>query len=242
MKKEISIQIFEQVKSALPTLSDIIYKRLGFYVELKVLHNENNIKLFSEKNLIEYLGDSLVRTMFSKVEINFWGGTLLYNENKIWFNPKLSYDHPRGGSNGTDFLWNSLYFNIDTNEWIEGDFICEVNNVVTVVEGDDKGESRVVVNGLSLKTINILQSIYEKCIKKYPIGTKFKVVHCPEVICKITSNIMHQNCFIKSGGMIHINMLCDTLVIEDKTDRTLSASVATYDLDTKEIKYAEIVG
>lgn len=133
MKTEISHQTLELVKSCLPALSDIIQKRLGFYAELKVNKSEYNIKsynikLYSEDNLIEFLGNSLVKTMFSKVQINFWGGTLSEGENKIWFNPKLSYEHPRGGTNGTDFLWNSLWFDLETYEWIEGDFICEVNN------------------------------------------------------------------------------------------------------------------
>jgi hypothetical protein len=41
-------------------------------------------------------------------------------ENMIWINPKLEYEHPNGGSNGTDFLWNSLYFDFKNEKWIEG--------------------------------------------------------------------------------------------------------------------------
>ena len=69
---------------------------------------------------INELGNTLVKTIFSDIKIDFWGGTKVISANSIWFNPILSYEHPSGGSNGTDFLWDSLWFDLDTNQWLEG--------------------------------------------------------------------------------------------------------------------------
>ena len=68
----------------------------------------------------DYGDNPVVKVCFSDINIYFWGGRKSNNENKVDFIPKVSYQHPGGGSNGTDFIWNRLMFDLDTNTWNEG--------------------------------------------------------------------------------------------------------------------------
>lgn len=108
----------------IPALVRLIQKELGFspkiVIELQKGRNGESLKISSSDNLVKELGNTLVKAIFTEIKIDFWGGTKLTSENKIWFNPKISYTHPGGGSNGTDFLWDSLWFDLDTNKWITG--------------------------------------------------------------------------------------------------------------------------
>lgn len=120
---EVSQDNLLAVQKELPALVKLIQKQLGFSPKLVVtIENSrqgNRINL-SSNDLTSELGKTLVKNMFSEIKIEFWGGVLSSTENKIWFNPKVQYTHPGGGSNGTDFVWDSLWFDLDTNKWIEG--------------------------------------------------------------------------------------------------------------------------
>lgn len=107
------------VQAALPQLEDLIKKKLGFKPSLKADLERGNIRITSS-DIINELGKTLVKTIFTKVEIGFWGGNITRDGKTIWFNPKLWYEHPSGGSNGTDFVWDSLWWDIDAKKWIEG--------------------------------------------------------------------------------------------------------------------------
>lgn len=116
-------KIFKQLKKDLPALEDLIEKRLGCRIKLEASLESSSDKEFiriTSGSLIEFLGDTLVKTIFSDINLYWWGGTLA-EDGSIWFNPKVSYSHPRGGSNGTDFLWNSLWYK--DGKWIEGNII-----------------------------------------------------------------------------------------------------------------------
>ena len=56
------------------------------------------------------------------------GGELSEDGNYFWFNPKLSYEHPNGGKNSTDFLWNGLWFDLQNNKWVTGHNILTLNS------------------------------------------------------------------------------------------------------------------
>jgi len=107
-----------QVQQALPALEKLIQKRSGVKAKLMAEMYRGNLRIYSE-NLIGQISP-LGRTVFKEIAISFWGGTLQEKENQIWFNPNTSYEHPSGGSNGTDFIWQSLWFKLDKNAWIEG--------------------------------------------------------------------------------------------------------------------------
>jgi hypothetical protein len=118
---EITTEELEKVKAALPALEKLIEKiskvKLTLEAELEAGRRETRIQITSQdlSNQLSPLG----KTVFSKINIFFWGGTM-NQEGHIWFNPKLSYEHPSRGSNGTDFLWDSLWYDIGNDKWIEG--------------------------------------------------------------------------------------------------------------------------
>jgi len=107
-----------QVQQALPDLEKLIQKRSGVKAKLMTDMYRGNLRIYSD-NLIGQISP-LGKTVFKEIAISFWGGTLQEKQNQIWFNPKTSYTHPSGGSNGTDFIWQSLWFNLDKNQWVEG--------------------------------------------------------------------------------------------------------------------------
>lgn len=121
---ELTEEMVKMVQDKLPELCKLIESHLGFSPELRLSVQKGgihrvNIKI-SSGSLINELGNTLVKTIFSDIKIDFWGGTKVISANSIWFNPKLSYEHPSGGSNGTDFLWDALWFDLDKNQWLEG--------------------------------------------------------------------------------------------------------------------------
>ena len=107
-----------QVQQALPALEKLIQKRSGVKAKLMAEMYRGNLHIYSD-NLIGQISP-LGRTVFKEIAISFWGGEFQEKENQIWFNPKTSYEHPSGGSNGADFIWQSLWFKLDKNAWIEG--------------------------------------------------------------------------------------------------------------------------
>jgi len=114
-------QLLSKIKKNLPKLEELIQKRLGFKPKLKVEISTNQMfQITGTQNLIDQLGNTLVKTLFTQINIEFWGGKYSKEHEVIWFNPQVSYTHPSGGSNGTDFIWDSLWFDINTNEWKEG--------------------------------------------------------------------------------------------------------------------------
>lgn len=110
-----------QVQQALPELEKLIEKiskvKLTLEAELDAGRRKTRIQITSQdlSNQLSPLG----KTVFSKINIDFWGG-IMNQDGDIWFNPKLSYEHPSRGSNGTDFLWDSLWYDIGNDKWIEG--------------------------------------------------------------------------------------------------------------------------
>jgi hypothetical protein len=72
------------------------------------------------------LGNTLVKTLFTSINVRFWGGTVVRDGNAIWFNPKIEYAHPSGGTNGTDFIWDALWYVLKDHgqykagQWVTG--------------------------------------------------------------------------------------------------------------------------
>lgn len=114
-------EMLDQVRDKLPELEDLIRTALGCSRNEKIglhveLDRKGRIDLTSD-DLLHMLGSTLVHTIFKEINLDSWGGNYIPKENKIWFNPQLHYQHPGGGTNGIDFIWSSLYFNLETQEW-----------------------------------------------------------------------------------------------------------------------------
>ena len=110
----------DEVKKALPQLEDLIKKKLGFAPKLSAEKKGNDRIFIGSSDLMNELGKTLVKTLFTKIEIGFWGGNVTSDGKSIWFNPKIWYEHPSGGSNGADFVWDSLWWDLASKKWVEG--------------------------------------------------------------------------------------------------------------------------
>ena len=66
-------------------------------------------------------------------------------------------------------------------------------------------------------------ALLEEAKRRYPVGTKFKVVHSPEAIRKVTSHEKHDDTFVKASDGLHINFISD--LIEGGKSSCISASV-----------------
>jgi len=120
---------FPDVKSALPALEKMIKTEIGAPIklnaELKTGRQGAYIEI-SSGELLGMLGNTLAKTLFSSINVRFWGGTVVRDGNSIWFNPKIQYTHPSGGSNGTDFVWDGLWYILKDHdkykagEWVAG--------------------------------------------------------------------------------------------------------------------------
>ena len=118
-------EILEKVNSKLPALEVLISAQTGNTLNLK---GKLKVKLtgqreetfsISSSSLKDQLGP-VGHLVFSDINLHFWGGHFNQETNQIWFSPKVSYEHPSGGSNGTDILWESIWFDIETESWIPG--------------------------------------------------------------------------------------------------------------------------
>jgi hypothetical protein len=115
--------ILEKVKKNLKGLELIIKMQTLIECEgrLKVELEENRNGSFafriSSDSLRDQL-DHLSRQIFEDINFYFWGGTLNEETNRIWFSPKVAYQHVKGGSNGCNIIWDNLWFDIETETWI----------------------------------------------------------------------------------------------------------------------------
>lgn len=111
----------DAVIAALPQLEALILKYTKAKIKLKAIledgRRETYIRIFSD-DLADQLSP-LGKIIFSKINVYFWGGTITQDGN-IWFNPKISYEHPSHGTNGTDFVWDALWFDVEKGSWVEG--------------------------------------------------------------------------------------------------------------------------
>lgn len=103
--------------NALESLSNLFSTKLGFKPKLKAAIDRNHIAISGTENLQKYCG-KLGKFLFKEITFEFWGGKLTNDKTAIWFSPRVSYTHPSGGSNGINVLWNSIFYNLENNEWL----------------------------------------------------------------------------------------------------------------------------
>jgi len=124
----IDMQMLANVESALPELERLIKNQIGADVKLGAHLKRGGLEIYSN-DLTKLLGNTLVKTIFKSIKVRFWGGQVARDGQSIWFNPKLEYVHPSGGSNGTDFIWQSIWYVLEDHgkykagEWVTGEVI-----------------------------------------------------------------------------------------------------------------------
>ena len=109
----------EKLEKALPELAAKIESITGCRMELNYNRRKQGEEfcytIFSEDLSNQLCG--ITKPIFKRINFTTWGGTNSGQQSHIWFAPKVEYTHWGGGSNGTDYIWNSLYFNIEKGEW-----------------------------------------------------------------------------------------------------------------------------
>lgn len=120
--EEAFVQLQENLPSLEKMIKEIFNVDMKLSAEIELNRYSTNIRIFSE-DLISQLGDTLVHRLFKSINFETWGGSQVFFDegekaNLIWFNPKLSYEHPNGGCNGVDFTDGGIYFNTDNSTWI----------------------------------------------------------------------------------------------------------------------------
>ena len=112
----------EKLINRMPSLEVLIEAQTGIDVKgkmnVEVQESRGNVtyRIFS-KSLRDQL-DPLSRQIFKDINFFFWGGTLVQEDTRVWFSPKVSYEHVMGGSNGCDIIWRNLWFDLETETWI----------------------------------------------------------------------------------------------------------------------------
>ena len=106
MDDDRSKELLEVVEKALPLLEKEFKKVGKFDVKLSASINRGTIQITSDDLASTFKGTAAA-SMFTKFKFASWGGNET-NDGHIWFNPKFQYEHPSGGSNGTDALWDRL--------------------------------------------------------------------------------------------------------------------------------------
>ena len=118
---EITNEDLAGVLSALPELEKLIKKHIGMNVklqaELKPGRRNSYIQISSGDLIKDYGNNPIVKASFASWKIDFLGGTK-NSDNEIWFNPNCAYTHYSGGSNGTQFIWDSIWYK--EGKWVEG--------------------------------------------------------------------------------------------------------------------------
>ena len=124
MNKE---EIVERLDAALPILAAKIESVTGVKVSLRGEIKRSSgygdyYYTFESNELVSQLC-GLAKPIFESIKISTWGGTLFednvdtYNQSFVCFRPKVDYQHYGGGRNSTDYIWSSLHFDLEKNEW-----------------------------------------------------------------------------------------------------------------------------
>lgn len=114
------------VKKNIHKLTSLVKKRIGIRLQKpKFEIRKGKVLIEFEDELLQYLGTTLVRTLFTTVKLTLWGGEYLEREGMIHYRPNLHYEHPEGGSNGVKFIWQWLYFDLKKNRWLEKEIIIK---------------------------------------------------------------------------------------------------------------------
>jgi hypothetical protein len=122
---------------------------------------------------------------------------------------------------GTGMTIGKIYKVCDTNIWVD-DLGVQRNTLKGCLEDVElirSSKSEYDAQELEFKKKELL----EEAKKRYPVGTRYKIVHMPEVIREVTSHDLHETTFVNSSNRLHINLLSKHISGEDS--RCEAASV-----------------
>jgi hypothetical protein len=110
----------EKLQAALPQLEGKIKSITGGNFKLSASEHTDRmgvqfLKITSEDVAAQLCG--VAAPIFKKINLETWGGGYYAEFEIVHFQPKIQYQHWGGGSNGTDYIWSKLFFDIASGEW-----------------------------------------------------------------------------------------------------------------------------
>jgi hypothetical protein len=113
---------FDEMIKALPYLEQLIQREVGFKPKLtaKVTKGRSGDYLeITSEDLVSQLG-KIGAAMFNTLHLKLVGGDEVMKDDSVGFSINMEWSHPSGGTNGTGFIWNSMYYSFDESGWIAG--------------------------------------------------------------------------------------------------------------------------
>jgi hypothetical protein len=111
----------KQVINALPQLQSEIRKIAGIELKLTASLNKNefdNYRIYIKSDDFSKQLKGFASTFFKAVYFDTQGGFIVEKAILIKFFPQVNYKHFGGGSNGIDYIYTMIWFNIETGKFI----------------------------------------------------------------------------------------------------------------------------
>ena len=115
--------LLANLEKAIPALEMLVeaHTRVSVKGRMKVTEEQSRNGSITYRIQSDSLTDLLspfTRLIFKDIQFYFWGGQVSSDSLRVWFSPKVSYEHVSGGSNRCDVIWQGLWFDIETCQWI----------------------------------------------------------------------------------------------------------------------------
>jgi len=113
-------EIASAIEASLPQLEQAIKQKFGIETKLHGGFERGRYYKIESEDLMDTYATSVIdKLLFRSICLDFWGGEL-YTENPyIGYSAHLSYEHVDGGSNGKSLEDGSMFFDIQTHEWMD---------------------------------------------------------------------------------------------------------------------------
>jgi hypothetical protein len=116
-------KILEMVTKALPQLQSEIKRIAGIELKLSAILQKTDYYDYSIRiqsaDFANQL-DGFAASLFEEVKFKTWGGRISDNRELCFF-PKIEFSGWGGGSNGMDYIWNTIWFNTESGQFIFSD-------------------------------------------------------------------------------------------------------------------------
>jgi hypothetical protein len=117
-------KILEMVTKALPQLQSEIKRIAGVELKLTAILQKTDyygysIRIQSDDFANQF--DGFADSLFDEVKFKPWGGGISSDNRELCFFPKIEFSSWSGGSNGMDYIWNTIWFNTESGQFIFSD-------------------------------------------------------------------------------------------------------------------------
>ncbi|MDR1199284.1 MAG: hypothetical protein LBK94_09805 [Prevotellaceae bacterium] len=114
-------QNLQKIEKALPVLEAKIKEFTGAEIKLFARINRSwsseEYIVISSEDLKSQIITGLAAPIFKEIHIEAESGRVR-NENIICFYPQIQYKHYNCGGNSADYIWSSLFFNLNSEKWM----------------------------------------------------------------------------------------------------------------------------